>query len=354
MASITKHTSKTGVISYKVRVRLKGYPIQVSTHPRLAEARKWASDTESAIRDGRHFKTAEAKKHTLADLIERYKKDVLPGKSATMIKGQGTQLTWWSDNFGSVSLAEFDSVHIVEGRDTLKTELNSNGVVRSPATVVRYLAALSHAFTIAVTEWKWIENNPVLSVARPAEPKGRVRFLEEEERNNLLWACQQSEQKWLHTCVVLALSTGMRQAELMSLTWKDVDLVNGVIILHETKNGERRRVAVAGLALRLLREHAEVKRIDTPLLFPGINPQKPISLRRSFATATKLAGLTDFHWHDLRHCAASYLAMNGASPSVIADVLGHKTLNMVKRYAHLSDSHISSEVANMNAAIFGE
>jgi site-specific recombinase XerD len=90
------------------------------------------------------------------------------------------------------------------------------------------------------------------------------------------------------------------------------------------------------------------------LLFPSkVNPTKPIDLRKPFETALKKAEIDDFHWHDLRHCTASYLAMNGASLAEIAEVLGHKTLSMVKRYSHLSDSHVSNVVASMNEKIFG-
>lgn len=140
----------------------------------------------------------------------------------------------------------------------------------------------------------------------------------------------------------------------MGLKWADVDLQGGSVILHETKNGERRRVAITGLALELLKDHAKVRRLDSALLFPSkINPDKPIELKKSFLTALHHAEIKDFHWHDLRHCTASYLAMNGASLAEIAEVLGHKTLAMVKRYAHLSDGHVSSVVASMNAKIFG-
>jgi integrase len=153
---------------------------------------------------------------------------------------------------------------------------------------------------------------------------------------------------------VLALATGMRHGELMGLVWKDVNLKDGFLILHETKNGERRRVPLSGLALELLREHSKVRRLDTPLLFPSnVDAQRPIDLRHSFTNALKAAEINDFHWHDLRHCTASYLAMNGASLAEIAEILGHKTLQMVKRYAHLSDGHVSNVVASMNAKIFG-
>jgi integrase len=146
----------------------------------------------------------------------------------------------------------------------------------------------------------------------------------------------------------------MRQAEQMNLVWSDINLKDGFLILHETKNGERRRVTLAGVVLELLREHAKVRRLDTNLLFPSERyPQQPVDLRKSFANALKIAEISDFKWHDLRHCTASYLAMNGASLAEIAEVLGHKTLSMVKRYAHLSEGHVSNVVTSMNMKIFG-
>jgi integrase len=77
-----------------------------------------------------------------------------------------------------------------------------------------------------------------------------------------------------------------------------------------------------------------------------------MDIRTPFRTALKHAGITDFRFHDLRHSAASYLAMNGASLAEIAEVLGHKTLQMVKRYAHLSEAHTARVVAKMNEKIF--
>ena len=227
-------------------------------------------------------------------------------------------------------------------------------MLQSNATVTKYLKNLSHAFNIAVKKWGWITENPILKVTTPAQPKGRIRFLDDDERTNLLTACKESKNPVLYPCVVLALSTGMRQGELMGLNWRDVDLNSGVIILHETKNGERRRVPVSGLALELLREHSKIRRIDTPLLFPSkLKPQQPVELKKAWLSALAKAQIDNFHWHDLRHCTASYLAMNGASLAEIAEVLGHKTLSMVKRYAHLSDGHVSNVVASMNRKIFG-
>ena len=353
MATIEKRITDTGETSYRVKIRLKNYPVQTATFKRLTDAKKWTQDTESAIREGRHFKTAEAKKHTLADLVDRYIKDVLP-KKPKQAYAQRPQLERWKSELGNYTLADITPALIVECRDKLLTEPTPRGEQRTPATVVRYMSALSHAFTIAVNEWQWLETSPMGKVKKPTEPRGRVRFLDDEDRIKLLEACKESPNPLLYPCVILALSSGMRQGELLGLKWQDVNLKDGYLILHETKNGDRRRVPLSGLALSLLKEHSKVRRLDTTLLFPSErNPEKPIDLRKAYANALKSAQITDFKWHDLRHCTASYLAMNGASLAEIAEVLGHKTLSMVKRYAHLSDGHVSNVVASMNAKIFG-
>ncbi len=353
MATIKERTAKDGTPRYTAEIRLKGYPAQTATFKRKTDAKKWIQDTESAIREGRHFKTSEAKKHTLADLADRYIKDVLPKKPKQAVR-QKQQMEWWKEQIGVYLLSDVTPALIGQCRDELATGITCRGTQRSPATVVRYMAALSSAFTEAVKEWGWLEDSPMRKVTKPTESDGRVRFLDDDERARLLAACQASSNKQLYLCVILALSTGMRQAELMGLKWQDVSLKDGFIILHKTKNGTRRRVPLSGHGLELLREYGKVRRLDTQLLFPSnIDPLKPLDLRTPWETTLKRAEIEDFHWHDLRHCTASYLAMNGASLAEIAEVLGHKTLAMVKRYAHLSDGHVSNVVASMNAKIFG-
>lgn len=352
MARIKERLAKDGTKRFTAEVRLKGYPPQSATFKRLTDAKKWIQDTESAIREGRHFKTAEAKKHTVADLIDRY----LSGKNLTKSQDEhvGLHLRRWKNEIGYMLLSDVTADAITIIKDKLLNEIVPTGNKRSPTTVLRYMASLSTAFSTAVSDWHWLEDSPMRNIKKPTPARGRVRFLDDDDRAKFIQACKESPNPLLYPCVILALSTGMRQGELMGIVWKDVNLKDGYLILHETKNGERRRVALTGLALSILHERAKVRRLDTPLLFPSErNSQKPIDLRKAFATALKTAEIEDFHWHDLRHCTASYLAMNGASLAEIAEVLGHKTLSMVKRYAHLSDGHVSSVVASMNAKIFG-
>lgn len=353
MALIEKRMSYDGKISYRVRIRIKGSPQESATFARLTDAKKWVQSIESAIRENRHFKVSEAKRHTLSELIDRYCFNVLPNKKSA--KTQFQQLNWWKTKIGSYPLSDITPSLIAEYRDKLGREITIRGRPPSPATVVRYMAALSHTFTTAVKEWGWLDDSPMRKVTKPKEPRGRVRFLSEDERTRLLKACKKSNNTSLYPVVVLALSTGMRQGEIMSLTWDAVDLNRGRAILHETKNDERRAVPLAGHALELLKELGKVRRIDSNLLFPSkeANPKKPMDLRAPWLATLKITGIEDFKFHDLRHSAASYLAMNGASLAEIAEVLGHKTLQMVKRYTHLSEGHTARVVESMNNKIFG-
>ncbi|MEO7560179.1 MAG: site-specific integrase [Nitrosospira sp.] len=354
MASTEKRVTDDGKVSFRVKVRIKGFPTQTATFERKTDANKWAQATESAIRENRHFKTSEAKRHTLAELIDRYVRDVLPTKPKNA-RDQLRQLNWWKAEIGQYALADVTPSLIAQYRDKLASGITHHGKRRSPATVNRYMAALSVAFTVAVKEWGWLEDTPMRKVTKGRESRGRVRFLSDDERNRLLKSCKESSNPYLYPVVVLALSTGMRQGEVMGLTWDVVDFAKGRAILHETKNGERRNIPITGHALELLKELNKVRRIDSKLLFPSKDTaiQKPMDLRSPWETAVKKAELEDFHFHDLRHSAASYFAMNGASLAEIAEILGHKTLQMVKRYAHLSEGHTAKVVESMNSKIFG-
>ena len=135
------------------------------------------------------------------------------------------------------------------------------------------------------------------------------------------------------------------------IVWSDVDFQMGLIRLENTKNNERRSVPLTGLALDIVRDLASVRRIDTDLVFPIKGGRQ--GLRIPWEAALKKAEIEDFRFHDLRHTAASYLAMNGATLAEIAEILGHKTLQMVKRYAHLTEQHTSKVVTRMTESIFG-
>jgi len=319
MAYIEERLNTKGKKKFRAQVRLKGHPTQTATFDRKTDAKKWTQDTESAIREGRHFKTVEAKRHTAGEMIDRYIKNVLPTKGKQK-ENQKTQLEWWKSKIGDYTLADATPALIGEYRDELlegTTHLKSK---RSPATVNRYLAALSHCFTIAVTEWGWLEDSPMRRVRKPQESRGRVRFLSDDERIRLLEACKESESPFLYTIVVLALSTGARLSEITTLKWNQVDLGRGLITLYETKNKEIRSLPLAGHASKQIKSLNKIRRIDTDLLFPSDKDKKqPANIRWSWDKVVEETKLEDFRFHDLRHSAASYLAMNGATLVEIAD-----------------------------------
>lgn len=355
MASIQVRKSSAGEISYRVQIRLKGFPAQRATFKRKTDAKKWANATEADIRAGRYFKTAEAKKHTLAEMIDRYIGHVLPTKPKLQ-KDQTRQLNWWKDSLGHFLLSEITVARIIEARDVLAQGITVRNTIRSPGTVNRYLAALSSAFSEAVNSWEWLDDTPMRKVKKLKEPRGRVRFLSDDERERLLMTCKESTYRFLYFIVVLGLSTGMRKGEILNLKWStNVDLLRGRLLLFDTKNNESRGVPLAGHALELLKDHSKIRRLDSDFLFPckGKNPNKPFDIRVPWGKALKCAQIEDFRFHDLRHSAASYLAMNGATLAEIAEVLGHKTLQMVKRYAHLSEDHTLGVIESMNKKIFG-
>lgn len=353
MAYIETRRTRDGAVSYKAQVRLKGRPSISATFSRLTDARRWAQSTEAAIKEGRYFKAAEARRHTLADLVDRYLREVLPHKPRNASNTK-QQLNWWKAKLGQHLLSDVTAALIVQSRNELLATKTRRGKLMSPSTVVRYMAALSVALNVAVRDWEWLDDSPMRKVSKPRQPRGRERWLNDKERQALLDACRASSSRHLYTVVVLALSTGMRSGEMLGLKWSQVDLVHGQIRLHDTKNDASRSVPLAGMALQLMQEHAKVRRIGTDLVFPGADPHKPIDLKKPWTTAVRKAGLVDFRFHDLRHSAASYLAMNGASTIEIAAILGHKTLAMVKRYSHLANAHTTKVVSAMNEKIFGE
>jgi integrase len=356
MAYIEKRKGRDGKPTHRAMIRLKGYPTQTATFERLTDAKNWVQQTEAAMREGRYFKSAASKKHTVADMITRYLTQ-LSKDSAKRHKDVCGKLQWWKDELGYALLADLTKATINEKIEILSARtytLNSGKVKRiTPATVNRYITAFSHVCTVAVNEWEWLEQHPLQKISKKKEPRGRVRFLNDDERAALLEVCKTSESKFLYSIVVLALSTGARRGEIMNLKWQDVDFERRVITLHITKNGDRRILPLAGKALEEITALHQKRDTVSDYIFPSpYNPRRPWNIQGAWNTAVTKAKLQDFRFHDLRHSAASYLAMNGASLAEIAEVLGHKTLQMVKRYAHLSEAHTSAVVAKMNERIF--
>lgn len=355
MATIRVRRTSSGELRYHAQVRLRGHAPETKSFRLKTDASRWAKSTEVAIREGRHFAHAEAKRHTVAETIDRYEREVLPRKRPSTQESQRYLLRWWKQRLGPVTLAEVNTPLVVEKRSELLAEPKRQGGQRSNAIANRYLALLSHVLAIAEREWQWIDSNPCRRISKLPESRGRDRWLDDDERDALLEACKSSAEPALYPIVVLALSTGMRKGEISGLKWSDVDFERRRIILKQTKNGRTRSVPLVGHARDVLREWGRTRRIDNLLVFPGRpvpDGARQLDFRHSWVKAVKAAELADFRFHDLRHSAASYLAMTGASQRDIMEICGHLTPTMAARYSHLSERHVDGVVERMNASIF--
>ncbi|MBS0580596.1 MAG: site-specific integrase [Proteobacteria bacterium] len=367
MPSIQRLTSpRSGRISYRVQVRLKGHPSQSETFRTYKDAARWAASVESAILERRHFPHTRARRINFDALVCRYRGSVLMGASARRRATAERHLAWWFGYLGTLPLADITPDRIAEGRDLLASQVCTrrrgarNGEApdgapgtyqRSGATVNRYVSTLSHLLAVAATEWRLLDANPARAIGRKKEPGGRTRFLSDAERAALLDACAASAWPALQALVLLAITTGARRSELIRLRWSDVALGAPLpqAIVHHTKNGDPRRLPLVGRALEAVKQLNLEGRTGGPFVFahPRDANRPYEAFDAHWYRARAAAALGDFRFHDLRHTCASYLASQGASLLEIADVLGHRTLAMVKRYSHLAQSHKVTVIRKM-------
>jgi integrase len=284
--------------------------------------------------------------HTLSELLQRYDQEYLCHMAPSTQRHHRCLYRRLCTRYGDLPLTDLTTAWLRQWRAEI-----SQG--RSVGTIRQYLATLSGPLRAAVEDFAWLPEHPMRQVRKPPEPPGRDRFLSAEERVRLLTACEQSLNPYLALIVQLALVTGARRNELCRLRWQDVDLERGLLRVAKTKNRQPRGLPVVGEVLERLRAYAT--RPPHPVwLFPRQDGRAPVLIEQAWRTARKRAGLTDFRFHDLRHTAASYLAMSGASLLDIATILGHKKLDMVQRYAHLTEPHTRGVLERMAAQFLQE
>ncbi|MDR3323749.1 MAG: site-specific integrase [Zoogloeaceae bacterium] len=181
-------------------------------------------------------------------------------------------------------------------------------------------------------------------------PEGRVRRLAFEEARRLIVEAKQSSSRHLADFILLALSTGCRRGELLKLQWSRVDLKANLILLGEqdTKTGRRRSVPLnedARAALLNLARFRATHCPDSPWVFAHKDGSHQAAIRTAFQTALRKVGITDFRIHDLRHTCASWLVSAGQPLPAVRDLLGHSTITMTERYAHLAPENVRAAVA---------
>ena len=351
MATFDKRISPhTGKISWRVRIRRTNLPALSKSFPNKTEARQWASTTEAALDEGRLNTVAAFKRHRANDVFDLYEADIVRRLKDSY--NRIAHLKFWRAEIGSTLLHELSSYEIRSAREKLRA-------TKSDSTTNRYLASLSAALSFAATELDWIDKNPVLKLKKLREPRGRTRLLSDSERKRLLQAST-SLPKYpeMQVIILIALTTGMRRGEILNLRWSDCDFKLRRLIIRDSKNSESRSVPLADVTLNSLHKWENVRPLDaSALIFPShvsTNPSHLLEIDHAWQLIRAKAGLVDFRFHDLRHTAASYLAMSGAGLREIGDILGHKSIAMTKRYSHLTEDHKHRTVSRMVQTMFGE
>lgn len=340
-----------GAYQWQAIVRRRGYPLTSRTLDSRKEAQLWARTVESEMDRGVYLPRNDAERTLLHELIERYRRDVLPSKRG---KHFGPALRILDEHLGRHSLAAVTSKVVADFRDArLRSGL-------SASTVRKEVNLLSRIIDLAGKEWGIaLPTNVCKMVSRPKENNARERRLEEGEEAYLLAACR----PMLAALVRLALESGARVGELLALRWKDVDLDKHTALVrgiddNGTKNGDAiRGIPLSSKACAILAALPRSSERVIPNWRGADSVNKPWGIARARARAAyesdcKVAGqalragfLENLHFHDLRHEATSRLVERGVFGDLeIAGITGHKTLAMLKRYTHLRTQDLARKL----------
>jgi integrase len=195
--------------------------------------------------------------------------------------------------------------------------------------------------TKSAVGWGYIKIDPAAGLTRMTESGGRVRYLTDDEREAILTEANDV----LKLYITVALHTGARRADLLRLTWQDLDFEIGLICFVDTKNHDSRSVPMTA-TLRTMLEALD--RPDDPTA-PVLPPREPLVITRAFSRLVQRLEIKNLTFHDLRHDVASRLAMDGVPLRTIAEILGHRDIRMTSRYAHLSPAHLRDAMHALDA-----
>ena len=352
---------------------MKGVCINKTFHS-VETARFWADETESNIKAIRALSKSEAKTLTLnevealgglvlfnrlnirldivlfKDLADEYVKQ-WTGKDSSLF----WRLKFWVDLFGDKPIKSINSREIKQVLRDYGCGQNPDGTKSKPRgknAQQRLRATLSSVFIYACSpEIECLETN-LAQFKWGSTTNKIVRYLSDDERERLLTEAR-NPKYWdkLYLLVLMGMCTGMRKSEMLGLLWCDIDFEQSMAALADSKNGEPR---INPLPSILLRELKKFRIVGVGLVFCNRNPHKAFDPRRNWERLRRNAQIENFRFHDLRHTAASYLVMSGASLYKAGQVLGHKSSQTTERYAHLSTQHKQNLVNKVFNKVLGE
>jgi len=326
MASIRKRGS-----SWQAQVRREGYSPVSKTFASKADAQAWARDQERTIdRAESPTPTRELKGLTVADLLCRYRDIVTPSKRGAEPERYrlGTLL---AHQIAKVPLSKLSPASAAKYRD-------DRLALVQPGTVRRELAILQHCFALAKREWGIpLPCNPVLEIKLPDTAKARSRRLAQDDLTKLLDALKSNTAWYLRPLISLAVETGMRRGELLSIRWQDVNRKARTVSILKTKNGHPRTIPLTPKALETLS--------GLPWTSEYVFPVSPNAVRLAWERLRKRAGVQELRLHDLRHEAVSRFFEMGLTTPEVALISGHRDPRMLSRYTHLRPEKVAEKLA---------
>ena len=245
-----------------------------------------------------------------------YKKDA---------KNDRAKLEWIGQHWNDRKLTDITS-QVIKELATLKIQ------TAKPSTVNRYLALIRAIFRRAVNDWEWIGKAPRIQLHQ--EPKRRIRWLTADQAKTLLNELP-AHQKGP---VIFALSTGLRAGNVFGLRWNQVDMERRVCWFFgdQVKNSEDLSISLNDAAMNVLKS---MQGIHDEYVFSYRGKRIKCLTTKAWYAALKRAGIENFRWHDLRHTWASWLIQEGVPIYALQEMGGWKSVEMVRRYAHLSPAH---------------
>ena len=309
---------------------MEAHRIRQSAHTtKKAEAEAIMAKLQEELRQKKFFgKKAEI---TLSTLLNRYYEEISPTKKRP--KDDFYTIRVLLRFFGDIPISTITRQLLNQYK---KARLDDG---LSAAAVNRPLNLLSHAFNTAITEWEIADTNPVATVKKERE-ENRLRFLTRPEADKLIYECKGH----LKPIVEWALATGMRQSEILRLERNDLERAPNFIFCTNTKNGKDRLIPFTEIHGTILAQSVAH--------FSGVvfhyKGSRVKSVHKTFSGAAKRAGLNDINFHTLRHTFASWAVMSGMPLNELMEILGHSSLDMVMKYAHLSPEHLRSNMEKVS------
>jgi len=309
-----------------MRFRYQGRQIRRSTETtdkKLAE--RIYGKVLGLIAEGKWFDRPPGHDKRVTDMFDRYLTEhSAPNKAATPYQRDQSLAAHLTQAFGTVLVQQLRPAQIA----AYKASRRAAGA--APKTVNDELGLLGHAYKLALLEWEWVSENPVLKVKKEKLRSKPGRWLTPHEEERLLAASP----LWLREIITFALETGLRQSEILRLAWPQVDLARRTLMIVEQKNGEQDTLPLNATAVEVLKSRA--RSIQTTHVFfnHAGQPWDARNLLRAFYTARRKAGIQGFRFHDLRHTFASRLVQDGVDLYAVQRLGRWKSVKMVQHYGH--------------------